>query len=166
MGCLGVHFALTSADVAALRAAETDDERLEHLQEEIEETLGVSGDHAVETDKSWDAMHRALSDGTLTWDGGAYPLNHVVLGGELLYSGDDYIMSLKSPPQVADIARAIVSLSEAEFRIRYDLIDANAYDGELGDEDFSYTWENFQAVREFYTRAAADGRFVLFTADQ
>jgi hypothetical protein len=36
----------------------------------------------------------------------------------------------------------------------------------VGDEDFAYTWEWFQDVRRLYQRAAAEGRHVLFTADQ
>jgi hypothetical protein len=35
-----------------------------------------------ESGNVWDAMHRALSDGTLSSDGGEYSLNHVVLGGQ------------------------------------------------------------------------------------
>jgi hypothetical protein len=36
----------------------------------------------------------------------------------------------------------------------------------LSDEDFQYTWDYFQEVRNLYTRASQEGRFVLFTADQ
>ncbi len=36
----------------------------------------------------------------------------------------------------------------------------------LTEEDFGYTWEWFQGVRDLYQRAATEGRFVLFTADQ
>src|SRR5215468_6024526 len=98
MSCLGVHFALTAEDAAALRAIRDEQERLSHLQEEIEERyLAKPATYAAESDKSWDAMHRALSDGQLTWDGGTYPLNHAVLGGELLYTEADYIMTLKTP---------------------------------------------------------------------
>jgi hypothetical protein len=84
MSCLGVHFALTEEDVAALRAIEDEQERLSLLQEDIEERyFAKPAPYAAESDKSWDAMHRALADGQLTWDGGTYPLNHTVLAGEL-----------------------------------------------------------------------------------
>jgi hypothetical protein len=39
-------------------------------------------------------------------------------------------------------------------------------DGEMGNEDFAYTWDWFQGVRDLYLLAAAEGLFVLFTADQ
>ena len=167
MTCLGVHFALTAEDVAALQALDDEQERLAFLQEEIEERYFVEPrTYVAESDKSWDAMHRALSDGKLTWDGGNFPLNHTVLGGKLLYSEDDYIMSLKTPEQVQAIATALEALTESEFRKRYDRIDSKSYDGEIGDEDFEYTWEWFQGVRDLYRRAAAEKRYVLFTADQ
>lgn len=167
MACRGVHFALSEAEAGNLRSLPGDEERLEYVQKELEERYFEElRDFLGESDKAWDAMHRALADGHLTWDGGEYPLNHVVLAGELLYEGDDYILSLKSPAQVRDIAAALAPIDEAEFRRRYDLIDAESYQGELADDDFEYTWANFQDVREFYGRAAEGGRVVLFTVDQ
>jgi len=167
MSCLGVHFALTEKEVVHLRSLDDEQARLEHLQEVIEEHyLNHEKQFAAESDKSWDAMHRALADGRLTWDGGEYPLKQTVLAGELLYTDSDYIMSLKTPQQVQDIAAALPAITETEFRRRYDSIDAKSYGCPLTDEDFRYTWDWFQGLREFYTRAAQAGRFVLFTADQ
>lgn len=167
MSCLGVHFALLPEEVAALEAIADEEERLGHVQEEIETRYFESGrDYLAESDKAWDGMHRTLADGELSWDGGEYPLNHTVLAGKLLYTESDYIMSLKTPAQVKDVAAALANLDEAEFRRRYDGIDQNRYDGEMGDEDFDYTWHWFQGVRKLYQRAAAEGRYVLFTADQ
>jgi hypothetical protein len=167
MSCLGVHFALTEEDVAALRAILDERERLSFLQEDIEERyLKKPANYAAESDKAWDAMDRALSDGKLTWDGGTYPLNHAVLVGEFLYTDSDYIMTLKSPAQVRDIANGLRPMTEAQFRARYHAIDRESYGSELTDEDFEYTWQWFQRVRELYELAANEGRFVLFTADQ
>lgn len=167
MSCLGVHFALTEEEAAHLRSLADEQERLSHLQEVIEERyLSQEKEFAAESDKSWDAMHRAFADGQLSWDGGDYPLNHTVLAGELLYTDSDYIMSLKTPEQVRDIAAALSGITEADFRRRYDAIDAESYGVPLSDEDFRYTWEWFQRVRDLYARAAQAGRFVLFTADQ
>lgn len=167
MSCLGVHFALTEDDVAHLRSLADEQARLEHLQEVIEEQyLNHEKQFAAESDKAWDAMHRVLADGQLSWDGGVYPLNHTVLAGESLYADSDYIMSLKSPEQVRDIAAALPAITETEFQRRYSAIDAESYGVPLTDEDFRYTWDWFQDVRGLYTRAAAAGRYVLFTADQ
>ena len=166
MSCLGVHFALSEEEVANLRSKPDNESRLEYLQEEVEETyFEKHPDLLAENDKSWDAMHRTLTDGKLSWDNGKYPLNHVIMGGEPLYSDDDYIISLKTPKQVQDIAAALPSVTEAEFRKRYFAID-ESYGFPLSEEDFGYTWENFQSVRELFLRAASKNRYVLFTADQ
>lgn len=167
MSCLGVHFALSEIEVVYLRSLDDEQARLDHLQEVIEEHyLKNEMQFAAESDKAWDAMHRVLADGQLTWDGGVYPLNHTVLAGELLYTESDYIMSLKSPQQVRDIAAGLANITEAEFLRRYSAIDAKSYGRSLSDEDFRYTWDWFQDVRGLYARAADAGRFVLFTADQ
>jgi hypothetical protein len=167
MSCLGVHFALTKDEVAHLRSLSDEKGRLEHLKEVIEtHYFDEQPDFKAESDKSWDAMHRTLADGKLSWDGGEYPLGHVVLSGELLYTDSDYIISLKTPQQVRDIATVLPNITEAEFRRRYFAIDDDSYGCPLTDEDCGYTWEWFQGVRELYQRAASEGRFVLFTADQ
>jgi hypothetical protein len=36
----------------------------------------------------------------------------------------------------------------------------------MSEEDFGYTWKYFQEVRDFWLRAAAESRCVLFAADQ
>jgi hypothetical protein len=167
MSCLGVHFALTKDEAHYLRSLPDEQARLEHLQEVIETRyFEEQPDFKAESDKSWDAMHRTLTDGQCSWDGGEYPFSHVVLGGELLYTESDYIISLKTPQQVRDIAAALPRITDAEFRRRYFAIDPDSYGFPLSDEDFGYTWEWFQGVRELYQRAATEGRFVLFTADQ
>jgi hypothetical protein len=167
MSCLGVHFALTEEDTKALQSFEDEQARITYLVEEIEPRyFDEPRSFIAESDKSWDAMHRALSDGMLTWTGGNYPLNHTVLGGKRLYFKDDYIVSLKSPEQVRDIAKALEPIDEATFRALYNNINAQNYDADLSAEDFEYTWGWFQGVRELYASASIDGRFILFTADQ
>jgi Domain of unknown function (DUF1877) len=167
MSCLGVHFALPQNEIDKLRAFPDDTSRLDYLKEEIEESYFT--DHpelVVESDKAWDAMHRVLTGGELTWNEIDYPLSHVILGGADLYSEPDYIMSLKTPKQVQDIATALPSMLEPEFRERYFAIDAESYGLPLSEEDFLYTWEYFQAVREFFLRISGQNHYVLFTADQ
>ena len=174
-GLLGFIFAIVAftqtlqlkKEVDQLRSLDDEQTRLDHLQEVIEEEyLAEHKDYAAESDKAWDAMHRALSDGKLTWDGGSYPLNHVVLGGELLYTNPDYIMSLKTPVQVKEISESLRSIDTDDFRTRYFAIDADNYGFPLTEDDLEYTWEWFQNVRDLYFRAANERRYVLFTADQ
>lgn len=167
MACRGVHFAITAEEADHLRNLADEQDRLDFLQQTIEEEyFERSPEWKAESDKAWDAMHRLLAAGELTWDGGSYPLNHTVLAGELLYTESDYIMSLKRPDQVRDIAAALARIDEREFRHRYFSIPSASYEMQLSDEDHEYTWEWFQEVRELFSRAAEAGRYVLFTADQ
>lgn len=163
MSCLGIHFALGDEEIRRLLAAEGQDAILAVI-EEIEERWDEAW--LAQSDKSWDAMHRALSNGTIFYDEGEYPMNRTVLGGKHLYDGDDYVVSFVAPNEVRDVASALAPITEEAFRARYDAIDPDDYDGEHGDADFKYTWEHFLAVRGLYLKAATAGRAVVFTVDQ
>ena len=163
MGCRGVFFAITADQSAAFEAA-ADDDALMELVEEVEELW--DGDHVAECDKSWDAMHRLLTDGRLEYGNGPEPLCHCVLGPNQLYEGDDYIVSLVPPDKVKDVAAALSGVSKSWFDDRYRSIVPHDYAPEYGDEDREYTWEWFQGVRDLYKKAADQNRAVLFTVDQ
>jgi hypothetical protein len=163
MSARGVHFAVTPTQAKALLAAKSD-RKLMGLIEEIEEAWEKP--FVVETDKAWDAIHRCLTDGSLLYVSGEYPLNHCICGGRQLIRGRDYTVSFVSAPQVKDVAAALAKITKAWMRKRYDQIDPDDYgEVEMGDEDFSYTWENFLGIRRFYKMAAAAARAVIFTAD-
>lgn len=167
MSCLGVHFSLDEQTVNKLRSYKRESARLNYLQEKIEEEyFDIYPNWVYESDKAWDAIHRTLTDGNLAWENGNYPTNHIILGGELLYTKPDYIMSLKTPTQVEDVAQAINGITEDLFRIAYFKIDPEDYGFPLDEEDFNYTWDNFDAMRPFWIRAATEKRYILFSADQ
>jgi len=167
MACLGVHFALTAEEVGTLLSFDDDAERLNHLQGEIEETyMGEHRDLCAQTDKAWDAMHRLLSDGELSYYDGPEPLRFTVIGGDPIYEERDYIMSLKTPDQVKALATVLPEITKSEFRKKYDLMDEGKYGCPKSDEDFEYTWNWFGGVVTLYQKAVAMDRFVLFTADQ
>ncbi len=166
MACRGVLFSIGETAVNRLRSFDDDEERVEYITEVIEEEyFEHHREWIAETDKSWDYMHRALTDGELGCDNGAYPLNHLILGGESLYSGEDYIIILKTPRQVADVAVQLPGITEAVFAECFRKIPVSEIDHSF-EEDCEYTWGWFNEVREFWLRAAADGRFVIFTVDQ
>ena len=159
----GVHFALTPLELARLLKA-PDDAALMQLIGGIETAWDT--ENLAESDKAWDAIHRCLTDGTLLYDSGTYPLNHVICGGRALHKGDDYTIMLVTPPQVVDVAAAIAPLPETWMRERYfSLIKPADYEFELGEDDFAYVWEWFCGVRTLYQTAAAAGRAVIFTVD-
>jgi len=164
MACLGVHFAPTADQERRLVAAADDNAAVLAVIDEIEEQWDEAW--LAQSDKAWDAMHRSLSNGTRFYDEGEYPLNRTVLGGRHLYDADDYIVAYVEPKEVKDVAAALAPLSAEAFRARYDAIDVDDYDGEHGEADFKYTWDNFLAVRELFKKAAEAGRCVVFTVDQ
>jgi hypothetical protein len=167
MGARGVHFALTDLELGRLLGHKRPARRLAFLQEELEEHLfEQEPDRVCETDKAWDAIHRSLTNGSLEAGRGMPPAFNVILGGDSLYDRADYIMSLKTIPQVREIASFLQPLTEKSLREGYGRIDEHQYDGTLSDDDFGYTWAYFQQLREFYDRAAREAQCVLFTVDQ
>ena len=168
MSCLGVHFALEPADLQRVLDAEGNDQALVDLiHEDIEERyLSHERGWQFQTDKAWDALHRCLTNGELEYESGPFPLSYAVLGGRQIYGGDDFIVSLVEPKDVGPTAKALKALTKEWLRQRYFEIDPDAYDMDLSEDDFEYTWANFQGLPEFFERAAAAGRAVIFTADQ
>jgi hypothetical protein len=163
MACRGVLFSISQKQAEQLRAARGDDASvLGIVQDEIEQAWDEA--HLCETDKAWDAIHRALGDGTL--ESGEAPLNLCILGGEQLHEGDEYIISLLTPEQVSRVCEALRPFDKLKFRTRYFKIDPAEYGASLDEQDFEYTWEYFQSVHEFYKKAAAEGRWSIFTVDQ
>jgi Domain of unknown function (DUF1877) len=161
MGALGVHFALTKDQADSVLAAKSD-RKLMDLVEQMEKAWDES--FLAQSDKAWDAIHRCLTDGSLLYESGEYPLNHCICGGRQLYRGRNYTVSFVSVGQVKDVAEALGTITQRWMRQRYDLIGAD-YDRELDDEDFDYTWSNFLDVRRFYGKAAEARRAVIFTVD-
>ena len=164
MACRGVHFALTDRQYEDILRCESDDELIEFIQEHIEEEW--DREWLRETDKAWDAIHRCLTDGRLEWDNGSFPLNAVIAGGKQMHKGDEYIISLVTPEQVPAIAKALENFDRSALKSGYAQIAQDDYDGEIGDEDFEYTWDWFKDLHSLYDRAAQSGRAVLFTVDQ
>jgi Domain of unknown function (DUF1877) len=165
MACRGVLFALTEAQAQKLKSARGNDtEVLSIVQDEIEAAWDEA--HLCQTDKAWDAIHRCLGDGTLR--DGEGPLSLTILGGEQLHKDSSYIISLLIPEQVKQVAEALRPLTQDWFRARYFKIDPAGYGvpGMLSDEDFEYTWAWFEAVRDYYQKAASGGRWSMFTVDQ
>ncbi|HEV3260399.1 MAG TPA: YfbM family protein [Gemmataceae bacterium] len=167
MACRGVHFALTAEQASRLMDTPgMDNDGLLAFVEEIEEGPNGEGwddEWVQETDKSWDAIHRCLTDGQL--ERGRTPFHKCILGSDNLYEGDDHIMNFLSPEEVKEVAAAIKDIDRHELRRRYDAIDTESY-GELSDSDFEYTWSWFPHLRDFFQKAAASNRAMLFTVDQ
>jgi hypothetical protein len=167
MGCRGVHFALDAKTADKLKALATDEERAEYVLNELEsDFFDNQQEWLAETDITWDAIHRALTDGYLGSDNGTYPLNHVILGGQSLYESDDYIMSLKTPVQVREIADALRGIDEPRFRSGVLAIDPDDYGFPIPEDECEGILAYFRDLCEFYSRAAGAERYVLFAVSQ
>lgn len=167
MACLGVLFSVDQTTVDLIKQLPSEEERVDYVKEVIEEDYFKNQPQWIaELDKSWDALHRSLTDGQLAWDNGEYPLNHVIFGGELLCANGEYIIVLKTKEQVSEIAKAVGQLTKSGLRARYFLLDPEEYDDAVTESDFDYTWEWFEGSKAFWQKAADENRSVLFTVNQ
>jgi hypothetical protein len=174
MACLGVHFAITT-DVAERLTRDwpltTTDAvaRLEDLDRQFE-ALHAEG-WVDMTDNAWDGIHRSLTDGKLEL--GNTPRHLCILGATERFwvrRGDgqlEYIVNVLEPVDVRRVAGATRGIDRAELRRGYEGIDPESfYALNTSEDDFEYTWDNFRALRAFFERAAAAGRWVVFRVDQ
>ena len=160
---LGVHFALSTQDEARLLAAAGDDDAVIGIVEQIEE-VSFPGPHC-DSDKAWDALHRCLTDGKLEYANGSYPLRAAILGGRQLVEDAEYTVSYVSADQVRDVAEALSVIEEDWLRRRYDTLGDTDYAGPMDEDDFEYTWDALEDIREFFAVAAEAGQAVIFTVD-
>lgn len=161
MGCLGVHFAITRKQMDQLIAATEDDSRdANEVVREILEAIEEKWDrkYLFETDKAWDAIHRCLTEddtgGGLDPEAGEPPLNLAILGGECLYDDDDYILALVRPEEVSNVANALAGVTEAWMRERFFRLKQRHTRYPITEEEFGYTWGNFQGMPAFFAKAA------------
>ncbi|UBF23852.1 YfbM family protein [Kovacikia minuta CCNUW1] len=157
----GIHFALTNSQTEAVLAAQNDAELMSVI-EEVEEEWNE--EYLAQSDKAWNAIHRCLTDGSLLYESGQYPLNHCICGGRQLYNGEDYTVSFVSAVQVKDVVAALSQINQHWMQERYFTLPQNDY-GILCNDDFQYIWKWFQEVRQLYKKASIKGRAVIFTVD-
>ena len=164
MGCMGGLRAVTGKELGRLRALPREARNIDYLDRELVQ------EDAYDMDKSWDAIHRALTGGKLEYGNPPAPGGWAVLGGEVLRGGregeEDYIVVCKSPKQVRQVDQFLRRLTEDAFRELYFAIDPADYGFELNEDDFDYSWENLADSRPFWHRAAEKGLWVLFDVDQ
>lgn len=171
MPCRGSFYAIRLDEEAELLATPDLDELLE-VVDGLFEVSSREG-RQLSVDKSWDAMHRVLTDGWLDAKHGDPVLRQCVLGGQQLSDRNDWIISLVSRFEVPRVLAAIQPLMRDWFRERYFRLHerpagwfAHRYEYDLSETDFEYTWSYFTEVRGLYQRAAKDQLSVLFMVDQ
>jgi hypothetical protein len=159
-----VLFAITNEDRQILESASTDAERVDYVQEVIEERWEVG--FVLELDKAWDGLHRALNHGRLEWNSDGFPLSAAILGKVPMNSGDDYLIGLTPADDVPAVADALAALTVDDIKRGYEQIEPDSYQGFVGSEDLQYTLDYFAELPTFWNKAASAGRTVIFTVSQ
>jgi hypothetical protein len=161
MSSRGVHFALSVEDDSRVRELKNNRDL-----GDIVEALEARWDGAwlQETDKAWDAIHRCLTNGRLSFRP-SNTLAKCILGGMSLQRGER-IVSYLSADEVKEVASEITVIGKEWMRQRYYAIPAGDYGMPLTEVDFEYTWSWFESVKAFFNKASSDGRSVLFVVCQ
>ncbi len=118
----------------------------------------------LETAKSWNAIHRCLTEGTLDPTAGEFPLNHTILGGRRLHKGPEFEAIMVRPDIVPFIAEALHHLKREDVHGKYLKIDPADY-GPLSEPDFDIIWNALQQIRQMYEDATNERCAVLFTVE-
>lgn len=166
MACRGVFFSLSSSQREHLLSLSSDSERLQYIQDDIEQAWDEA--HLLQTDKAWDAIHRCLTDGTLTTAGSSNPLGKLILGGTQLYSDvRSYIVNFVEHDELSAISSALKTVTQEWMKGRYEKLRNTDYpQAVLSEQDWQYTWDWFSGIPEFVARADEEGRSLIFTVDQ
>jgi len=180
MVALGIHMALTDAEVAHLLGLSSDEEKYMYLNE-LDEHYDQR--YVQDTEHAWDPIHRCLGDFppnteyfyaptsdkasyALPEDHGSPPLKWCILGGKRVSEDDRFaFIRLIEPQQVEALAEAMAGLDEAWLRDKYFEHCRGAWP-EFGEDDFGYTLGHFEELRDWFARMAGNGRSVVFSADQ
>jgi hypothetical protein len=160
----GYHLAVSEDEAKKLLHSSDQLTILEVINDLLEHMERVDAQNVHGYYKEWDVLHRCLSDGTFDPRGGSYPLNQCFLGGQLLVS-EGSIVNLVMPQVVRDIATALERLGRDSFRARFTTIFSPEYSTAIPDEDYELYYQRLEALRQFYARAAAEGKAVVFTTD-
>lgn len=144
---------------------------LEVLQEDpttIEGVIYAEHDSADGTtlylDKAWQGIHFILTGTTGIGD---TPLFHVALGGHDIGEDLDYgPVRFLSPVEVVNATEALASITEAEFKKRFDpqaMMDNQIYPftEKCTPEDADYLVDYFKQLKKFYSDTASHGNAML-----
>jgi hypothetical protein len=168
MSCRGTVYAITPDEADRLLALVGNDAALAREALDLYSIERAKAHFIAALDKSWDVIHRCLTDGSHRDLGkGKTPLSWCLLGGKSLHAGKEFIICYVTPEQVPQVAEALDKIEPHWLIQRYSSnLQASGYAGPITNEDFEYTWDYFTGVRNLYTKAAAANRAIVFVTDQ
>ena len=128
--------------------------------------LGKYPENDIDLDKAWHGIHFLLNGEPY---GGEYPLVHAVFGMEKIEEQKhENVNPMFGTPakNVKEIADAICSINEEQFRAKYDqkaLQDAAIYPDSWNDpeKEMDFLTSYFEDLQEFYKEAASKNLAVI-----
>ncbi len=163
----GTVYAITPDEADRLLALVGDDAAVAREALDLYSIDRAKGHFIAALDKSWDVIHRCLTDGSHRDLGkGTMPLSWCLLGGKSLHAGKEFIICYVTPEQVPQVAEALDKIEPHWLVGRYSSLQSSGYTGPINNEDFEYTWDYFTGVRNLYSKAAAANRAIVFVTDQ
>ena len=118
----------------------------------------------VDTDGTWETLHRCFSDGTLEPSGGKAPLNHCILGGRQMYQGSDRVVALVRPDMVPLVAIELAGVEKSWLRDRYESTSAAAGNDPFDQATFERAYAKLEAIHTLYMMAAEARGAIVFAA--
>lgn len=160
---LGYHFALSRENAKRIFAAKGGEEIGALIAEFHGSKEMKANSQILPLKRTWDAIHRCLTEGELDPAGGDFPMNHVILGGKVIHNGDDYIAVVIRPDMLTFITEALHDLKEPEFRAKFFALGAKGYDQPLTDKEYALVWNALQEINGFFAYCEEERVAVLFT---
>lgn len=159
----GAYIVLIRADAKELFAQE-DDASVRSVAERLRKCPKHREDDLVlDCGSSWDPIHRSLTEGTLEYDGGEFPLDHCVLGGRRLHKGEDFEAILIRPDIVPHVSQGLHNLKRAEFTEKYMALEPDEYGKQPTEPEADETWAMLKLIRQLFEDASNEHAAVLFT---
>jgi hypothetical protein len=115
----------------------------------------------LDLEKTWNPLHRCLSDGTLDPQTGEPPLNQTLLGGRHLYYQDDRYVVLVRPDMVRHVATALAEVDASQLEAKYKELPSDVLEESA---DWPAVQTVLKQIAALYLGAADDGNAVVFTA--
>ncbi|MBW3600411.1 MAG: YfbM family protein [Planctomycetes bacterium] len=167
MPTVGYFLALTRDEARRLFGLREDEDRWSLVRELRSDEVVKREGRVLECGAAWEALHRALGDGTTDVEGGDYPRNHCVLGGRVLNENEPRgCIVLKRPDMTEHVAESLAAVSEEEWDQSVSEKLTNRRDnGSPPEHDVAALWRLLQETRDFYHRAAQQNCAVVFVAE-
>ncbi len=159
----GVFFAIESADEARLLAQPSARARAAFVANEIEERWDLAW--LCTMGEMWFPVHYCLHGSSSFPVPGSPAEARTIFGGEPLGIGGMYTIDYKSVALTRQIASALGKMRDEAVWARAGLVQRQGYEGAKGESVEADVVDSIHALKDFFRKAADDGRATIFTVD-